>query len=93
MKAREYHSKTLEDFIRSVDSRPDHKERLHGTHLMMRWNIALGNQAICMMSGAMEDECDDLIYPFREIWYNEIEESLNIEIAARPTRENECTNV
>lgn len=73
-KARSYHSKILQDFIDMVDSRPDHKERLHGTHLMMDWNILLFNETVAMMSGAMEGEMDEIQTDFQPLFYDEIEE-------------------
>lgn len=74
----------IDKLMKRMQSRADHKERMHGTYLMMLWNIELGNRAICMMSGAMEDECDTLVYPFQPIFYNEIEDFSNIEICSSP---------
>jgi hypothetical protein len=82
-------SKILDEFLEWCRSQPDYAERVHGTHLMARWNIELGNRAICMMSGAMEDECGSLTRPFQEIFYNEIEDCLNIEICSSKIRNSD----
>lgn len=68
------------NLFEEIRSKPGFREQMTGILGMMKWNIALGDQAICMMSGAMENECDELIYPFQPLFYNEIEECLHIEI-------------
>lgn len=79
-------SDILTSFLEKQHSRPEYEITRRGIEKMMQWNIALGNQAICMMSGAMEDECDELMYPFQEMFYNEIEECLDIEICTGKSR-------